>query len=62
MVPRTKNGMKVRRLPVPLLETGFCLVAQVNDARDVHLEHAVNVSTGAARLDHSLCDDASHIG
>ena len=41
---------------VALLETGLQFVAEIDDARDVHFEHAVDVRAGAARLDHPLRD------
>src|SRR5207244_4642704 len=47
---------------VALLESGFQLVTQIDDARQVYLEHAVDVRAGAARLDHALRDDLAHVG
>ena len=47
---------------VALFESGFVLVAQLYDARQVHLEHAVDVGAGAARLDHAMSDDLAHLG
>ena len=41
---------------VALLESGFVLIAQIDDAGEVHLVHAVDVSAGAAGLDHALRD------
>ena len=45
-----------------LLEGIFEFVAEVDDAGHVDLEHAVDVSAGAARLDHALSDDFAHLG
>jgi hypothetical protein len=36
--------------------------AQGDDAREIHLVHTVDVSAGAARLDHALGDDLAHVG
>ena len=47
---------------VALLESGLVFVAQVDDAGEVHFVHAVDVSAGAARLDHALGDDLAHVG
>src|SRR5208282_2911063 len=47
---------------VTLLEPVLQLVAQIDDASHVHLEHAVDVSAGAARFDHALRDDLAHLG
>src|ERR1035437_2603770 len=47
---------------VALLEAAFDLVSQIDDASHVHLEHAVDVSAGAARFDHALRNDLAHLG
>ncbi len=47
---------------VALLESGLLLGAQGHDAGEIHFVHAVDVSTGAARLDHALGDDLAHVG
>ena len=46
---------------VALLEAGFVLVAQVDDAGEIHFVHAVDVRAGAARLDHVLGNDLAHV-
>ena len=46
---------------VALLESVFQFVAKIDDARHIDFEHAVDVSAGAARLDHALRDDLAHI-
>src|SRR5277367_4706402 len=46
---------------VALLESVLELVAQVDDASQIHFEHAVDVSAGAARFDHALRDDLAHV-
>src|SRR5450759_688422 len=47
---------------VALREVVLELVSQVYDARHIHLEHAVDVSAGTARFDHTLRDDPAHLG
>src|ERR1019366_2557147 len=47
---------------IALLEAVLELVSQIDDASHVHLEHAVDVSAGAARFDHALRDDLAHLG
>src|SRR5580692_11665359 len=47
---------------VPLFESVLRFVAQTDDASDIHFEHAVNVRTGAARLNHALRNDLTHVG
>src|ERR1700687_208007 len=47
---------------VTLLEAVLELVSQIDDTSHVHLEHAVDVSAGAARFDHALRDDLTHLG
>ena len=44
-----------------LLESGFVFIAQVDDAGEVHFVHAVDVSAGAAGLDHALSDNLAHV-
>src|SRR5882672_4417916 len=44
-----------------LLEAILQFVAEVHDAGHVHFEHAVDVSAGAAGLDHALRDDLAHL-
>src|SRR5580698_9579354 len=47
---------------VALLESGLLLGAKGNDTGEIHFVHAVDVSAGAARLDHALGDDLAHVG
>ena len=56
-----EEGHEGESRSVALLEPGLELVAQVDDAGQVHFEHAVNVRAGAARLDHALGDDLTHV-
>jgi hypothetical protein len=44
-----------------LLEPRLVLRAQVDDPREVHFIHAVNVGAGAAGLDHVLGDQLAHV-
>jgi len=46
---------------VALLESRLVLGAQVDDAREVHFIHAVNVRTGATGFDHVLGDQLAHV-
>src|ERR1700758_2985804 len=46
---------------VALFETVLQLVAQVDDARQVHFKHGVDVGTGAAGFDHALGNDLAHL-
>ena len=61
MTARAKNGMKVSRAPWRFSNADLFLLRRLNDAGKVHLEHAVHVSAGAARLDHALGDDLAHL-
>src|SRR5580700_7094910 len=45
-----------------LLECVLVFGAQGDDAGEIHFVHAVDVSAGAARLDHALGDDLAHVG
>jgi len=45
-----------------LFEAVLEFVAKVDDASEVHFEHGVDVSAGAAGLDHALRDDLAHLG
>lgn len=56
-----EEGHEGEARAIALLESVFKFVAQINDAREVDFEHAVDVSAGAARLDHALGDDLAHI-
>jgi len=47
---------------VALLESGFVFGAQIDDAGEIHFIHAVDVSTGAAGLDHVPGDQLAHLG
>src|SRR6266478_1079135 len=47
---------------VTLFEAILELVSQIDDASHIHLEHAVDVSAGAARFDHALGNDLAHFG
>ena len=47
---------------VTLLESVLEFVAEIDDAGHIHFEHAVDVGAGAARLDHALSDDLTHLG
>ena len=57
-----KKGHEGEAGAMALLEGIFEFVAEVDDAGHVDLEHAVDVSAGAARLDHALSDDFAHLG
>ena len=46
---------------VALLESGFGFVAQLHNAGEIDLKHAVHVGAGAARFDHALGDDLAHL-
>ena len=46
---------------VALLESGLLFGAQGDDAGEIHFVHTVDVSAGAARLDHALGDDLAHV-
>ena len=46
---------------IALLECVLEFIAKVDDASEVDLKHAVDVSAGAAGLDHALGDDLAHI-
>src|ERR1044071_221458 len=46
---------------VALLEPGFELGAQIDDAGEIHFVHAVDVRAGAAGLDHVLGDQLAHV-
>ena len=46
---------------VALLESGFVFRTNIHDAGEIHFVHAVNVSAGAARLDHVLGDQFAHV-
>src|SRR5882724_2136302 len=45
-----------------LLKAVFQFVTKVDDAGHIYFEHAMNVSAGAAGLDHALRDDLAHLG
>ena len=62
MAARTKERHEGKPRAVALLEAVLELVAQIDDASQVHFEHAVDVSAGAARFDHALRDDLAHLG
>ena len=47
---------------VALFERVLVFSAQGDDAGEIHFVHAVDVSAGAARLDHALGDDLAHVG
>src|SRR5580658_8038143 len=47
---------------VALLEGVLVLGAQGYYASEIHFIHAVDVSAGAARLNHALSDDLAHVG
>ena len=56
-----EEGHEGEARAVALLESRFLFVAQVDDAGEVHFVHAVDVSAGAARLDHVLGDQLAHV-
>ena len=56
-----EKGHEGQAHAVTLLECGLQLAAQVHDAGEVDLIHAVNVSAGAAGLDHVLGDQPAHV-
>ena len=47
---------------VTLLVLGLLLLAELDDARHIHLEDGVDVRAGALGLDHPLGDDGAHLG
>ena len=58
-----RDERHVRQLDaVALLVLVLLFLAQLDDARHVHLEDGVDVRAGALRLDHALRDDGAHLG
>ena len=61
MAARTKKGHEGETRAIALLKAVLQFVAQIDDASHIHLEHAVDVSAGAARFDHALGNDLAHL-
>src|SRR5258708_10827481 len=55
-----KECHKGKPRAVTLFEAILELVSQIDDASHIHLEHAVDVSAGAARFDHALGNYLAH--
>ena len=56
-----EEGHEGKARAMPLLESALEFVAEIDDAGHIHFEHAVDVSAGAAGLDHALGNDLAHL-
>ena len=56
-----EEGHEGEARAVALLEAVLELIAQTDDAGQIHLEHAVDVSAGTAGFDHALGNDLAHL-
>src|SRR5579859_1356169 len=56
-----EEGHEGEASAMALLEPGFELGAQIDDAGEIHFVHAVHVRAGAAGLDHVLGDQLAHV-